>query len=812
MKRSIFKAATVWVAIAAMGNQLAMTAAIAVTIPAASTEPVLTPALATGTAGAATASNLPASAAAQLGLSVFQTPLTTSAKIALLRQKVKYVFVLFQENRSFDHYFGTYPGANGLTATYTGASSTDIYAQPATSFGSYNSLIADVTGTSSGPNYITIHPFLVPRTIVNVNNQTVQLYPESILSVDHTHGGYLNDFNADANWNPQNNGYPLDQEGLHYQTSRTATASNPAGTILSGSNPPTSFLTLQAKQKGEVVMAHVDCDTIPFLWHYADVGTLFDNFHQTATGPSSPNAIAMIAGQVGDTQWVKHPSEANTSGPYLPMLTDGHPYPGSTSDTAAIKPPYGPDDSSITHTTINGFTTYAVPAGATSSPFPLTFASLPLSFMGHSIGTITASDENRAVDLADVSQDLTKIAVSNPVVGWGWYQQGYGPEPFDGTATSSDEGIFPAASSTTNGTPEHASYIVHHNGPQYFGYIGDNPVAAANLHSLGQFYTDLSNHALPAAGGVFYVRGGYYNNDNLTPADPNPLVQQDFAGNDDHGSYSDSQISEALIADSVNAIATATDANGKSIWSQSAIIITYDESDGFFDHQPEQFRTFGPDGQPETGGPRIPTIVLSPFAASHTVSHVYSEHSSVIKFINEVFGLTPLSSLPNEAAAMTAGAANAAFNSPAGFNGATAQPQLYLGPADGLANMGDLLEAFDNDRLSGNVAVLPAPVIPANVVTTLPHFGVTTASVSTVANATAYGCQNLGITPTDYPSSGYVAGGESDPPPQDFNPRPTVSTGSPHWNTSTNGATCTSTSTSAQQTICAQGGGGPWAN
>jgi phospholipase C len=38
-------------------------------------------------------------------------------KIELLRRKVKYVFVIFHENESFDHYFGTYPGANGLSPT-----------------------------------------------------------------------------------------------------------------------------------------------------------------------------------------------------------------------------------------------------------------------------------------------------------------------------------------------------------------------------------------------------------------------------------------------------------------------------------------------------------------------------------------------------------------------------------------------------------------------------------------------------------------------------------------------------------------------
>ena len=52
-----------------------------------------------------------------------QTPaptLTLAQKIALLRQKVKYVFVIFHENGSFDHYFGTFPGANGLFSAPAG--------------------------------------------------------------------------------------------------------------------------------------------------------------------------------------------------------------------------------------------------------------------------------------------------------------------------------------------------------------------------------------------------------------------------------------------------------------------------------------------------------------------------------------------------------------------------------------------------------------------------------------------------------------------------------------------------------------------
>src|SRR5579883_481609 len=40
--------------------------------------------------------------------------LSPNQLVNLLRQKVKYVFVIYQENRSFDSYFGTYPGAEGI--------------------------------------------------------------------------------------------------------------------------------------------------------------------------------------------------------------------------------------------------------------------------------------------------------------------------------------------------------------------------------------------------------------------------------------------------------------------------------------------------------------------------------------------------------------------------------------------------------------------------------------------------------------------------------------------------------------------------
>jgi phospholipase C len=711
-----------------------------------------------------------------------QTKLTTAAKVALLQQKVKYVFVLFQENRSFDTYFGTYPGANGLFSTYPGASPTDPMALPANQTASFTQNIRNTDGT-----YSTITPFLAPRTIKDVNGATIPLYPESFYSVDHSHTGYMADFHLqDANLSvTKNDGYALDQEGLEYLTTSSSTANGnvvkSGGTVPPANNPPTSNPSLASKQKGEDALAHQDCDTIPLLWHYADVGTLFDNIHQTITGPSTPNAIALISAQSGATQWAEHPTTTglNTTAQTVPNETDAAPYAGGITDTYAGKPPYGPDEAGFatcaTASTSNPalFNNLACPAPLTTDPayasytasavqalkgpltayagpqLTLTYASLPLSFMGSQINTITAQDAHPVQDLSDVQKDIHTIAKNNPAVAWGWYQQGFGPEPFDANSSAPQVvDTFPAA------TP-HSSYIVHHNGPQYFGYLGDNPAEIANMHGLQQFYTDVANSNLSPTGGVYYVRGGYYNNDGLQSADPSPAVRANFSGNDDHGSYSDSQISEALVADSVNAIVNSP------YWPQSAIIITWDESDGFYDHVPEAIRSWGPDGLPMSGGARIPTIVISPYSASHTVSHVYSEHGSIVRFINQLFGLTPLFNLPNEVAARKAAAANPAFNSPAG------NPQTELGPNDG-TGVGDLLEAFDNDRLLGNVPVVPASafLVPAATVHTLPQYA-------------GAGCKALGITPTDY-TNGYATGAEIDPPPQDFNPRPTVSPGIPY--------------------------------
>src|ERR1019366_9270784 len=103
-----------------------------------------------------------------------------------------------------------------------------------------------------------------------------------------------------------------------------------------------------------------------------------------------------------------------------------------------------------------------------------------------------------------------------------------------------------------------------------------------------------------------------------------------------HPGYSDAQISEALLADSINAIVNSP------YWSQSAIIITYDESDGLYDHTQPVSRSSDPSGNALEQGPRIPAIVISHYSLVHGISHEATEHGSIIRVIDELFNLTPL--------------------------------------------------------------------------------------------------------------------------------------------------------------------------
>jgi len=565
--------------------------------------------------------------------------------VSLLRRHVKYVFVLFQENRSFDSYFGSFPGADGLFAK-NGA--------PVTGF---SQKLMNLDGTMG-----SITPFRIDPS----------WWSSDLDDVDHGHVRMAEKMDAVAG-RAQMDRFALIEEQKYIPKGQT-------------------LPTLKAKQYGELAMAYEDCNTIPFLWNYANRFVLFDHFFQHTIGPSTPNAIAMIAGQSGETQWVKHPDES-TANPKLAAAGEGEPL------VTDADPAFG---------VVN-------PKDKPSAALNQTYASLPLTFLGRDARSATAQDSAAATDLADVQKDIPAIAKRNGIdVPWGWYQEGYDREPPD-------------------------SYIGHHNGPQYFGYVMNNPALSAHLRGLQDFFDDIGAGKLSETGGVYYVRGGFQNIAGLKPADPNPQVQHNFAGDDDHPGYSDSALSEALVARTVNAIA------GSRYWANSVILITYDESEGDYDHVAPKFVEYDPSGLPLSPGPRIPLIVISPFARTHVVDHDAGDHNSVIKLIDEIYGLPKLADLPDEAEARVAGLAM--------FK------QAYLGPADDhTPGIGDLVSAFDPARLTGRAPPVEArdAMIPDAIINKIPHYG-------------NQGCKAIGMVPTDQ--------GRPNPVPADFNPRPSTNPG-----------------------------------
>jgi len=73
-------------------------------------------------------------------------------------------------------------------------------------------------------------------------------------------------------------------------------------------------------------------------------------------------------------------------------------------------------------------------------------------------------------------------------------------------------------------------------------------------------------------------------------------------------------------------------------WANTALVITWDDYGGFYDHVP-------PPQVDEYGyGPRVPTLVISPYARAGHVDHHQYDFTSVLRFIEDRFGLQPLTS------------------------------------------------------------------------------------------------------------------------------------------------------------------------
>ena len=170
----------------------------------------------------------------------------------------------------------------------------------------------------------------------------------------------------------------------------------------------------------------------------------------------------------------------------------------------------------------------------------------------------------------------------------------------------------------------------------------------------------------------------------------------------------------------------------------------WDDSEGDYDHVQPPLRTYGPDQSLVSNGPRVPFLLISPYARTNYVARIQGSQSSVVRFVDVLFKLPPLALLPDELHGRELGEKE--------FG------QKDLGPEDALTpGITDLLDAFSPSRLTGKKAPLPASYV-----------SVPEALIQHLPEQTGYGCSDLGIVTTDRQQ------GITNAVPSDFNPRPST--------------------------------------
>ena len=148
-----------------------------------------------------------------------------------------------------------------------------------------------------------------------------------------------------------------------------------------------------------------------------------------------------------------------------------------------------------------------------------------------------------------------------------------------------------------------------------FPQIASNPAQFANVVSPSQFYTDVNNGALPQVCWLI----------------PSPQ-------NSEHPPY-DIAVGMAYVTTLVNAVMQS------QYWQNCAIIITWDDYGGFYDHVPP----IQTDTDKYGFGFRVPCLVISPYALSNTIVRTQYDLTSILKLIETKFLLSSLSGRDNAA-------------------------------------------------------------------------------------------------------------------------------------------------------------------
>jgi phospholipase C len=485
---------------------------------------------------------------------------------------IQHVIVLFQENISFDHYFGTYPNAKYAGGATDPAGGAPFYV------GGYTPTVNGYT-----PDLLNNNP--------NRNTLGVQRNPQRLTA-------------AQAYTCSQNHNYGPEQAAVD-------------GGLLDKFPAFTGRTTSEGcASDGGTVMDYFDGNTVTAFWNYAQNYAMSDNSFGSTFGPSTPGALNLVSGQTyGGTTHFGSGSTAS--------------YPNTVTSPV---------------TDIGDFDAYLDDCGADKGGSVTTTTTLEMN------PDATASTGNRNIG------DLLNAAG----VTWGWFQGGFAPTV---AATATTPAVCGSAHTThtsisgaitvpnpaapfVTGADIHtlgSDYVSHHEPFQFYAstrnphHLRPTSVAAIGTtdqanhqYDTSDFFAALSNGNLPA---VSFVKAPYLYNGH--PGNSDPIMEQ------------------VWITQVVNAVMQ------NPAWGSTAIIIAYDDSDGWYDHVTgpvvspsnvtitgqaaayDNYAGVGNCGTPQTGalparcghGPRLPLLVVSPYANANYVDHTLTDQASIINFI-----------------------------------------------------------------------------------------------------------------------------------------------------------------------------------
>jgi phospholipase C len=200
-------------------------------------------------------------------------------------------------------------------------------------------------------------------------------------------------------------------------------------------------------------------------------------------------------------------------------------------------------------------------------------------------------------------------------VTWAWYAGGWNAAVKDGSQPA--DAPRKVIATSANGAPY---FVTHHQPFNYFTRFAPGTAdRERHLKDYTDLVADIEKGSLPQV--VFYKPQGTLN---------------------EHPGYTDVLSGDQHIAELIAKI------KANPLWASTAIIVTYDENGGFWDHvAPPAGGRWGP-------GTRVPTIIVSPLAKRGHVDHTSYDTTSILKFITLRFDLAPLPGVRAGAGDLTA--------------------------------------------------------------------------------------------------------------------------------------------------------------